>query len=90
VIAMSARQIEAVDPSIADDGKYAAGPADQRLVIARELAWISAAIEDARRGRDDWNELMVSWLWEITAEVSAASGQRTWPDRVRLLHPRPR
>lgn len=89
LLAMSAREIEAIDPSTADDGEPA-GSADHRLVVARELAWISAALEDARRGRGGWDELMVSWLWEITAEVSAASAQRTWPEHVRLLHPRPR
>jgi hypothetical protein len=87
---MSAHEIEAIDPSIADDAEYRQGSPDDRLVLARELAWISAALEDARGGRDDWNELMVSWLWEITADVSGASAQRRWPDSVRLLHPRAR
>jgi hypothetical protein len=31
-----------------------------------DLAWVTAAIEDARRS--DWGELLTCWLWEIAAE----------------------
>ncbi len=34
------------------------------LAQGPELAWVSAAIEDAGA----WSELLTCWLWEIAAE----------------------
>jgi hypothetical protein len=49
----------------------APSPTGQPLATS-DLVWLSRSVEEARRGRGDWDEPLAWWLWDVLADARAA------------------